>query len=144
MGNEVLLKSISKELDGIEYPVRIPKNVAEDAKKHGIVIVYGLSDDLMEFEGAIRDEVGCYNDGEVYVDAKGLIPDYSTVDKDDKDAVRDCLAREGKGHRIDALWCDEPGYSWTYKTDIPHETFEGMESGDPYCRGIVFYLPEAE
>lgn len=140
---DTVLKSIAAELDGIEYPVKIPKNVIEDAKKHGIVIVYGASDDLMEFEGIISDEIGCYDGGEAFVDKDGLIPDYNAIDKDDKEAVRDCLNREGKGKKIEALWCAEEGYSWTYKTDIPHLTFEVMEDGEHYCRGIVFRLADA-
>lgn len=142
MTSEVV-KSIAKELDGSEYPLNIPANVKRDAKSLGIVIVYGGSDDLMEFDGAIYDEVGCYEGGECFVDAKGLIPDYGNIDKSDKEAVRDCLAREGKGKKIEALWCSEPGYSWTYKTDIPHATFEVMEDGEHYCRGIVFSLEDA-
>lgn len=137
-----VVQSIAKELDGSEYPLRVPENVKRDAKAHGIVIVYGASDDLMEFDGAIYDEVGCYEGGECFVDAKGLIPDYNAIDKDDKDAVRDCLAREGKGRKIESLWCEEPEYSWTYKTDIPHATFEVMEDGKHYCRGIVFRLED--
>lgn len=43
---------------------------------------------------------------------------------------------------VEAVW-DNDGYSWTYKTDIPHETFEVLEDGEKYCRGIVFYLHEA-
>ena len=139
-----VLESIAKELDGMEYPVRIPKNIQNDAKKHGIVIVYGASDDLMEFEGAIYDELGCYDGGEAFIDSKGLIPDYNSIDKDDKDAVRDCLSREEKGRRIEAIWCGEDGYSWTYKTDIPHMTFDVMEDGECYCRGIVFSLSEVK
>jgi len=38
---------------------------------------------------------------------------------------------------VDALWAKEDGYSWTYRTDIPHATFEIVEDGEPYCRGIV-------
>ena len=138
---DTVVESIAKELDGIEYPVRIPENCSRDAKKFGIVIVYGASDDLMEFDGAIVDEVGSYEGGEAFVDAKGLIPNYESIDKDDKKAVFDCLARERNGLKIEALWCKEVGYSWTYKTEIPHAIFEVMEEGEHYCRGIVFRLP---
>ena len=48
---------------------------------------------------------------------------------------------------IEALWCDddikdENGglITWTYKTDIPHETFMIYEDGSSYCRGIVFNI----
>ena len=55
-------KDIAERLDGIEYDGRYFYSevdaVAKDAKKNSIVIVYGASDDLMEFEGAFRDELG--------------------------------------------------------------------------------------
>jgi hypothetical protein len=38
---------------------------------------------------------------------------------------------------IDAVWC-EGEYSWTYKTNIPHATFDIWEDGEKYCKGIVF------
>ena len=48
---------------------------------------------------------------------------------------------------IEAFWCndeirDELGeiITWTYETDIPHETFMIYEDGDSYCRGIVFSI----
>ena len=40
--------------------------------------------------------------------------------------------------RLEAVWCDGDEYSWTYKTDIPHATFDVMEDGEKFCRGIVF------
>ncbi len=46
---------------------------------------------------------------------------------------------------ITAIWdgdTDENGQliTWTYKTDIPHETYMIYEDGEPYCRGIVFSI----
>ena len=32
--------------------------------------------------------------------------------------------------------------SWSYLTDIPHKTFDIMEDGEIYCRGIVFSLDD--
>ena len=41
---------------------------------------------------------------------------------------------------IKALWCKEDDITWTYKTDIPHETFMIYEDDEAYCRGIVFLI----
>lgn len=142
MSETETIQSIADRLELSEYPLRLSKAIQEDARKAGIVIVYGASDDLMEFAGAIYDEVGVYDGGHAFVDSMGLVPCWETIDKDDKDAVRDCLNREGKGHKIEALWCAEGDYSWTYKTDLPHVTFEIREDGEPYCRGIIFELPK--
>ena len=135
-------KDLALQLSGMQYPFKVPKDLAAQAKKEGIVIVYGASDDLMEFEGAIDDEVGSNDGTTAWVDARGLLQDFESLDKDDKDVLRDYFKREKSVVAIEALWCAEPGYSWTYKTAIPHETFEIMEDDEHYCRGIIFSLTD--
>ena len=135
-------KELAAELNGMEYPVRISQKLAIQAREAGLVIVYGASDDLMEFEGAIRDELGVYDGGTAYVDSRGLLPEREQIDDDE--TLKDYFAREPHAKPIEALWCKEGEYSWTYKTAIPHETFEVLEKGcPPYCRGIVFALKDA-
>jgi hypothetical protein len=134
-------KEIAAALTGSEYPLQIAKDIKAAAKAAGIVIVYGASDDLMEFDGAISDEAGAWEGATVRVDAAGLIPDFDQIDKDDKEELRGYFKREGGGKEIEALWSKD-GYSWIYKTDLPHETFEIVEEGQPYCRGIVFLLAD--
>lgn len=137
-------KEIAQALDGMEYPVRIPTDIAAAAKESGVVIVYGASDDLMEFEGAIYDEVGVYEGGKATVTASGLQMSWQDVlETEDKNKLRSWFANEGKGKVIEAVW-NEDGYSFTYETEIPHETFEVVDEGDKYCRGIVFKLSDVE
>ena len=124
---------------GNEYPVRIQSNILKSAKESGLVIVYGASDDLIEFDGAFNDEAGVNNGGMVEIDKQGIIEDFGEVEHE-VEVCQKWIARHAKARRIEALWCEEPGYSWTYKTDIPHETFEVMEDGEHYCRGIVFMI----
>ena len=140
-------KELAEKLTGMEYPVRIPKELVAEAKANGLVIVYGASDDLMEFEGAIYDEVGAWDGKIARVDSHGLVPDYEQIDKDAydaKDKLREYFQRENSGKVIEALWCKEGNYSFTFKTDIPHATWEVVEDGQPYCRGIVFSLADLE
>jgi hypothetical protein len=47
------------------------------------------------------------------------------------------MAAKGLCKTIEAIW-GKDGYSWTYKTDIPHATFDIFEDGEKFCRGIVF------
>ena len=42
---------------------------------------------------------------------------------------------------IKTLW-SKGEYAWQYETEIPHATFEILEDGDKYCRGIVFDLAD--
>ena len=116
------VKSIAERLNGIEYRDDIPREIIEEAKANRIVIVFGRSDDLMEFEGAIYDEVGCYEGGSCVVNHEGKIG-----------------AKGGK--TIRALWCDKKSdFTWSYKTKIPHETFDMFDEDEKYCRGLVFSL----
>ena len=133
------ISELANKLDGIEYPVRIPKEIAKEAKDHGWLIVYGASDDLIEFEGAFRDEAGVYNGGEVRFDKKGIIPPFDEVEHEPV-SCREWIERIDNSTVIEALWCEEEGYSWTYKLDKIHYTFEVMEDGEHYCRGIVFAI----
>lgn len=129
------IKEFANMLDNREYGYpQFTKEEIQIAKDNGFVIVYGASDDLMEFEGAIYEEVGCYDGGKVYFDKTGAV-----------------LDEEFENSRyIEALWCtddilDVKGglITWTYKTDIPHETFMIYEEGgESYCRGIVFRIED--
>ena len=128
------LKEFAKQIDGKEYGYpQFTKEEIHTAKKNGFVIVYGASDDLMEFEGAISDEGGCFDGGEVFFDRNGV-----AYDEDDK-----------KPNVIEALWDDaedENGNmaTWAYKTDIPHETYKIWEDGELYCIGIVFKIDDVK
>ena len=127
-------KEITAVLDGMEYGADLPAAIVLDAKRNGIVIVFGASDDLMEFRGAIEGEVVCYGGGIAYLDKNGLVRDKC----DNREVILRTKA-------IRAIW-DSEGYSWIFKMDIPYETFEILEkvsslrTWNRYCRGIVFSL----
>lgn len=133
--NVMNIKEFASKLNGIHYgyPQFSDEEIAM-AKVNGFVIVSGASDDLMEFEGAIRDEGDCFDGGKVYFDRNGVSQDGTK-----------------RVNVIEALWCDKEALddngnviTWTYKTDIPHETFMIYEDGEPYCRGIVFNIADLE
>lgn len=126
-------------LNGREYREEITKDEARAAKDAGLVVVYGASDDLMEFDGAINDEIGAWEGAAAYLNADGLLQN-ECPDEDCPYFEKLCE----KAATIKALWCAEDGYSWTFETDIPHATFEIVEDGEPYCRGIVFALADVK
>lgn len=133
-------KELAAKLNGRECLREINNDESFSAKEAGLVVVYGASDDLMEFGGAIMDELGCYGGGTAFVDAKGLLPEREQIE--DEEVLEDYFKRRPTAKKIEALFAKEGGYTWTYKTDIPHETFEIVEDGEPYCRGIVFALAD--
>ena len=132
-------KELAAKLNGREYCREITDEEVRQAKEAGLVVVFGASDDLIEFRGAIRDEGDCYDGGTVLIDTKGVLPSWDSASESEESA-QEYFERKAKARTITALWAKEPGYSWTYKTDIPHETFEIVEDGEPYCRGIVFNI----
>lgn len=134
-------EELAARLTGREHRDEITAAEEAEARAAGLVVVFGASDDLMEFRGSIHDEVGVYNGGQALLDAKGVL-DREQIDDDDDEAIADFVSRKKAASTIDALWADEGSYSWTYKTDIPHATFEVVEDGEPYCRGIVFSLAD--
>ena len=122
-------KELAEKLNGRQYGDSF-KDVMEDTMASGLVIVTGASDDLMEFQGAIEDEGGCFDGGEVYFDKNGVSQDGTE-----------------RANMIEALWCEGTNVdgcqaAWSYKTDIPHETFEIWEDEELYCIGLVFSIED--
>lgn len=132
----VNIKEFAKSISGKEYGYpKFTKEEIETAKENGFVIVYGTSDDLMEFDGAIQDEGGCFDGGKVYFNRN--------------EVCQDIEEENSYQNWINAVWDrdeDENGnlITWTYETKIPHETFMIYECGEPYCRGIVFNIDDVK
>lgn len=81
---------------------------------------------MMELDGAVRDEFGCFGGGRLFFD-KNL----NRIEK--KDAKSDSLY-------VEAIWC-KGDYAWTYKTNIPNIVeFDVIDEGYKYCRGFVFSI----
>ena len=132
-------KELAAKLNGREYCREITDEEVRQAKEAGLVVVFGASDDLIEFRGAIRDEGDCYDGREVLIDAKGVLPSWDSASESEESA-QEYFERKPKARMIKALFAKEGSYTWTYCTVIPHETFEIVEDGEPYCRGIVFNI----
>lgn len=131
-------EELAASLNGREYGSEITPDEERAAKKSGLVVLFGYSDDLAEFRGAINDEAGCYEGGEFLLSGGRLLSD---LDECDCRHAREAKARAETGaHRIRAAWCFPGNPDWSYETDIPHATFDVLEDGEPYCRGIVFEL----
>ncbi len=136
----VAMKAMADLLNGSQYPFAPIKEIVDSAKAAGLVIVYGASDDLVEFDGAFRDQVNRYDGGTVLVDSQGVL-DRDQVDDDDDEAIAAYTLRSKGARRIEALW-GQNGYDWSYQTDIPHATFEILQGTERYCRGIVLAVDD--
>jgi hypothetical protein len=138
----VTRQELANMLNGCEYREELTKEQNQLAKDNGLVVVFGASDDLCELEGAICDEVGCYEGGTTYVNKDGI---FYIPDNCDCDNAEDCpllIKEREKYHKIVIKWNDDGNPCWTYETDILHSTFDVMEDGEVYCRGIVFSMED--
>lgn len=126
----------AKRLDGCQYRQEGSKELFGEMKTAGLVAVFGASDDLMEFRGAINDEVGCYDGGIARLTPKGLLVNEC------EDEYCPYFERAAEAAAALSAKFDEEGVTWVYETAIPHETFIINEDDEPYCRGIVFALAD--
>ena len=123
-------------LNGREYGKELHPTERDFAKECGLVVVYGYSDDNMEFVGAIDDEVGCWKGGIFYLDEAGL-----WGNECENEACPYAKKEQGKCKTIRAVWHEKKGEPcWTYETEIPHAKFNIYENGDLFCVGIVFEM----
>jgi hypothetical protein len=114
------------KLDGREYGSEITREEHKEAHENGLVVVYGASDDLIEFNGCIDDEFSCWRGADFGIKRKDM-------------SVKE--EYQGNKNRIKAIWNNkELGTSWNYETNIPHATFKIVEEEDLYCIGIVFSI----
>lgn len=132
---------LAAKLHERQYRHEMSKAEELSAKEYGLVVVFGASDDLMEFRGAINDELGCYGGGEAHVDGEGLLPERDNIDDDEE--LKKFFSRQPNAKQINAEW-DKNGYSWVISTQIPHYAFDILDGDEPYCQGIVFALADVE
>lgn len=131
-------KEFAKMLNGRERGAEISREEERLAKTHGLVVVFGASDDLMEICGAIEEEFDCYEGGTTHITKTGVL---SEPECDPEDCPYFAAARS-VAKTIKAVWHDEGGPCWTYETEIPHETFNICEDGEVWCIGIVFSVED--
>lgn len=136
---KLTIEEAAAAMNGREYGKECPDAIAKQMKASGIVAVFGSSDDLMEFRGAIDDEAGSYGGGTVHLNENGLLHS----ECDDEECPHEKRLKKA-ARKIKAVFSPtDPDCTWIYKTDIPHATFDIMEDGELYCRGIVFRLADA-
>lgn len=137
---------LAKLLNGCEPP--ISKDLQLRAARAGLVILTGP---WATFYGAIEGEVqlldnyGTSTSGPAYFDAKGILPEYDDIDTDSEADARDFFDRKRLAVKVE-VEVNPAGHDrrrWSYTAPFPHSTFEMLDEGAPYCRGIVFSLADA-
>jgi hypothetical protein len=147
-------EELARKLDGLDHHRSIPKEYHPVLVESDLAIVMGFSVDLCYFlypqNGEVKKEaLPCWNGDKFWFDKdfkKILNGDHKAIFKRHIEVKADC------NNSIAAVWCDENAkspdgdyYAWTYKTDIPHATFDIVEIDDDdalsyYCKAIVFNI----
>ncbi len=138
-------EQFAEMLDGREVGDEMTDSESALAKQFGLLIAFGASDDLIELRGVVIDEVNAYDGGEAYVTKAGKLveplEDESDIEVLEKYGVLDIVQKAHLGAiKIVGAWCEEEPYSWTFTTEEPHATFDILEEGEKFCRGIVLQL----
>lgn len=127
-------EQLAEQLNGNEYRTEMTLAEEHAAKEAGLVVVFGYSDDNVEFRGAIEAEIYCFNGAKIMVHTQGVSGDGHECDCafcGFEKLAKQCAV-------IEAEWCKVKPYLWTYKTSIPHATFDIYDEDGKFCRGIVF------
>lgn len=128
------LREWAQHFDGRAYGAEISLEEQAQLKEQGIVMVFGYSDDTIEFCGALEDEVSAFDDSDVFLDKEGLVR---------RDQIEECdhcrflQKAMGSLQKIKILWSP-----WRYETEIPNETFNIYEDGELFCTGILFEVKD--
>lgn len=117
-------------------------------KSLGFVVVYGLSDDLIEIAGVSYVEIDAYQgrfrEGErqdLRFTAEGLVDDHTPPYDEETGDYADLPATPAPAGAaiVDVRFCKD-GLTWVFETGAPHASFTTTLHGTPFCRGIVLDL----
>jgi hypothetical protein len=131
-------KELAQIINGRSYTNELTKEEESIAKAAGLVVAFGGSDDLLELRGAVSEEVGAWQGQTVRFTKAGLL-----VNDCDNDECPHFEKLKAAATPLEIVWHDEGGGPcWTFKTAIPHATFELSDDNEPFCRGVVFALAD--
>ena len=143
----ITLKEFAAMLHGRNRQPELTENELLLAKKRGFVVVYGDSDDRVEFEGAIREE-GHTNPLAKPAGVLVLSEDGELLDEESE--IYTEYIKQNR-NTITVFYYGIDGFSWAFETNIPHETFITYDGGydEDYCdidegfaRCMVFELSD--
>lgn len=133
-------EQLAEQINGREYGSEITKGECDIAKESGLLVVFGYSDDNVELRGVVSEEIAVWEGVEFGIPSNGKFEDEEEAE------IRNRLIAKGwtppESERIvcniEAEWCpDDLDCSWRITTDVQHFTFDIMEDGKLFCRGVV-------
>lgn len=135
-------EELAEKINGRQYRDELPKELHKLAKKEGLFVINGASDDICQVGGLGDTEVSCFDGGDIVFCKDGDCENVEFIaDEDDENRRKKLLKAKKAKNIVKAVWCDGD-WPWTYKTKIPHSTFQIWEGDDKYCIGIVFSVKD--
>lgn len=138
---ESIVQNFASRISGQEYPLNDRTLDIEYAKANNLVIAFGSSDDLLEFRGAIYEELGAYEGTLSYI-LNGKAVQKSEFEDDYIILQKYNILTEKPLTTVQSFWCPEGlDASWLIKVEgLESAPFDVMKDGELYCRGAVFLL----
>lgn len=136
MTKEEVAKVISLKL-GVESFDNILKDIKEVLKANNITIIYGASDDLVEFEGAIYDE--CSEGDTILFDSNGVHKNTCDCGEECPNYITPSHVKYVIGSFADVI---NTTHLWSFETDAPFTGILYKDSEGYECEALVIDLKD--
>lgn len=129
-------EDFAKMINGREQDELLSADDCLTASENNLVVVFAYSDDLLELEGAMIDELGCFNGGTFYFEKH--FERWADIDDSFEGVDLENLPV------IYAVCNDRSKYEgfWYIDTNLEHARFETIKDGEPFCSGLIFDYAE--
>jgi hypothetical protein len=156
-------EEFARLLDGREYGDEMSKEENELAAENRLFVFFGQGDDELKCSGIISFCMNAVGGSELEIvtylsdlewwrpftqDMKETLKEIKEYEESIGFKSRhpendyDNFLKIAKRFTVKAeLFPEDPDATWLITTDVPHATFDIMEDGDLFCRGIVVAEP---
>ena len=149
-------EELAAQLYGRSYLDEITLDECDAAADNGLVVVFGYSDDVVIFHGAIHDDTYAYDGGKVELTQDGIFQ--SECHDGDTCPYFKQLCQKQRVNTLKVFWCGksqrEESPHWeqrgkpTWMFDLGNvpvaefSIYDPREGNEHFCRGIVFDLKD--
>lgn len=132
-------KQFAKLLDKRQYRNEMTMQEEKLAKENGLLVIFGASDDLLEFRGLISEEIPAYEGCSAFI-IKNKIGELSVIEENKFKKYTTNKEVEIKIPNIRIIADFNPTFidtSWLISSEIENSSFDIFDGNDLFCRAIV-------